>query len=165
MPSLSMKYFGPKGMKADEVRLEILNELRKQGTIVKDDFKKTTRTWDHQPQFSSEIHFEGTDPSLIVGTDDKIFKFVDEGTRAHWVRPKRGGMLAFKTGYRAKTSPGMIGSTGGGGFGPMGFSKGHKVSGIKKRGFTRAIRLIRKPGFDRAMQAGLKRGLDNIWEK
>ena len=165
MPSISMKYFGPKGMKVDEVRLEILNELRKQGTVIEDDLKKVTRTWEHQPKFETDIKFSGTEPQVIVSTDDEIFKFVNDGTRSHWVRPKKARSLYFQSGYRAKTTPGMIGSHAGGPFGPFVGSKGHKVSGIKKRGFTGAIRLIRKPGFDRAMQDGLKRGLANVWEK
>jgi len=162
---LEMKYFGPKGMKEDEVRMKVLNALRSQGTVIKSDFHSVTRTWNHQPRFETEIHFSGTEPSLNVTTNDKVFGFLDAGTRSHWVKPKRAGVLAFRSKYRSKTRPRIIGSTAGGGSGAMAFSKGHRVSGIQKREFTKTIKSIRKPGFERAMQTALREGLDNIWEK
>jgi hypothetical protein len=41
-----------------------------------------------------------------IGAGAQIFVYVDQGTEPHEIRPtKPGGVLAFRTGYSAKTAP------------------------------------------------------------
>lgn len=41
-----------------------------------------------------------------IGDGALIFTYVDEGTKAHIITPKKpGGVLAFKSGYSARTAP------------------------------------------------------------
>lgn len=103
---------------------------------VQEDFRKTTSSWQHKPAFSVEKRTG----ERIVSTNDEIYGYVDEGTRPHVIRPKRGKVLAFAGGaYRAKTSPRVIGSTGGGSSGATVFSRGVQHPGTKAREFEQAI--------------------------
>jgi hypothetical protein len=99
------------------------------------DFKTTTSSWRHKPSFqtSSPSPYE-----RIVGTSDEIYGYVNNGTRAHTIRP-RGRRLRFASGYRAKTRPGVIGSTGGGPFGSPVFARVVHHPGTAARHFDEAI--------------------------
>ena len=78
------------------------------GALV--DFKVTAQTWDHKPDFAIETP---NDDERIVGTNDTIYGYVEEGTRPHVIQAKAGGVLAFGPGARAKTRPRVIGSGSG----------------------------------------------------
>lgn len=78
------------------------------GALV--DFKVTAQTWDHTPSFAIEAP---SDDERIVGTNDTIYGYVEEGTRPHVITAKAGGVLAFGPGAKAKTKPRVIGSGGG----------------------------------------------------
>ena len=110
-------------------------------------YQRTTSTWSNRPQFESATDYTATTASVIVGTDNPIYGFVDKGTglwgpkRSKYpIRPKRPGYpLRFQSGYRAKTTPGVIGSGGGGPFGPTVRAWEVMHPGIKTRGFTALI--------------------------
>lgn len=78
------------------------------GALV--DYRVTTQTWEHKPDFTIEAP---TENERIVGTDDPIYGYVDAGTKPHVIVPKRAKVLVFGPGARAKTRPRVIGSTGG----------------------------------------------------
>jgi len=108
--------------------------------------EQSVRTWTNRPEIRVR-------PSVIggswgTGTVAKAeievvpafpFDYVDRGTRAHWITPRRpGGILAFQAGYLAKTHPGSFGSTPGGPFGGMVFVRGPVwVKGIRARNFLK----------------------------
>src|SRR5574342_267089 len=73
---------------------------------AKAEFEITTFTWSNKPDF--EIEPSGT--GFTIRTDDEIYGYVDQGTRAHTIVPRRAPRLHFFTPYQAKTSPGRIGS-------------------------------------------------------
>lgn len=76
------------------------------------DFKVTTRTWEHKPEFTID---DSKPDRRVVGTDDTIYKFVDKGTKPHIIRPRGRGVLSWMgTAYRAKTTPNQIRSQRGG---------------------------------------------------
>lgn len=84
---------------------------------AKSDFERTTRSFEHEVTFSDE---EDSDGGRTVGTDDRIYGYLDDGTKPHEIRPRRKKALAFRGGgYRAKTSPGVLGSGSGGASGPV----------------------------------------------
>jgi len=121
-------------------RLAILNGMRAIGKDIKRDFEATTATWDHKPDFKLDISLAGGEPAVTVGTTDKIYGYVDEGTRPHTIAPVNAKVLSFQAGYKAKTQPGVIGSTGGGAQGDQVFSMVVNHPGTKARNFSQKIK-------------------------
>jgi len=100
-------------------------------------FEKTTATWTHQPAFTNQKTRQG----YTIGTDDEIYKFVDEGTRAHPIYPVRAKALRWTGPYHAKTKPGVVASFAGGHGRIVVFAKYVKRHpGTKARGFSKIIR-------------------------
>lgn len=102
-----------------------------------------TRKWKNKVAFKREekqergetrqqIVAEGTDKAL------EIFGYVDEGTEAHLIFPKKeGGVLAFKSKYSARTAPIANENAGTGkSSGKTKFSKGVLHPGNEAREFT-----------------------------
>ena len=103
-------------------------------------FRRTTGSWRHKPHF--EVLQESTPSSVTVmaGTDDPIYRFVDQGTRPHTIEPiGQGYPLRFQEGYRAKTMPGVLGSSQGGPTGATVRAMRVRHPGTKPRGFTQMI--------------------------
>lgn len=120
------------------------NGLREIKDGVMQDYKRTTATWQHKPFFQAYESTLGAARTFRVTTDDKIYKFVEGGTRAHVILPKRpGGFLRFVWGgfgsYMAKTQPGYVSSVHGGATGKQVFRRGVKHPGTKAREFSRLI--------------------------
>lgn len=103
------------------------------GALV--DFKVTAQTWEHKPGFSIEAPDNAT---RIVGTNDTIYGYVEEGTRPHVIVAK-GKTLAFPSGHRAKTRPRVIGSGSGGSSGSTVFTKRVQHPGTDAREFSVVI--------------------------
>ena len=154
MSALVYKIIKPSRLKEDALRLILLNEVRKVGTQIKADFEKTTATWDHKVVFEEQISLSGG-PQVEVYTTDKIYGYVDRGTRPHIIRPVKAKALRFQSGYKAKTMPGVIGSQGGGSFGDTVFSKGVQHPGNAPRNFSKEIEKAWTPKFKRAMEAAM----------
>ncbi len=103
---------------------------------AKVDFDVTTQTWTNRPEFV--IEQDGVEGE--VSTDNKIYKFINDGTRKNYpITPKRGRFLRFREGYRAKTTPRIIASKSGGSFGPTVFRRRVIHPGITARLFDTAI--------------------------
>ena len=128
------------------------------------DYRRTTASWSHQVTFEKLVDTQADGSfSALVGTDDRIYGYVDQGTHGPYPIPKVAGgkMLKFKGGYRAKTTPGRIGSHGGGAFGAFKFRRQVMHPGIKPRRFTKMI-------FDKHKQLSLRRiarRLAEVWGK
>lgn len=154
MSALVYKVIKPSRLKEDALRLTLLNEIRKVGTQIKADFEKTTASWDHKVAFEEQVSLAGG-PQVEIYTTDKIYGYVDQGTRPHAIRPVRAKALRFQSGYKAKTAPGVIGSGAGGPFGDTVFSKGVQHPGNAPRGFSKEIEKIWTPRFKRAMEKAM----------
>ena len=100
----------------------------------------------------------------MVGTDNEIYGYVDEGTRDHYV-PKTGtALMAFRPGYKAKTAPGKIGSGAGGAFGDRIVRRGRwKVRGIRAREFSPTIQKRRRKPFTRRMVGAMQKAGNNAF--
>lgn len=107
--------------------------------LVLRDLEVTVRTWTHKPAFDVTITQSKGDYSVTAGTDSDIYGFVDSGTKAHVIRPKRSKYLRFSSGYRAKTRVGIIGSQQGGAFGSDQFAAQVFHPGFPGRNFTKNI--------------------------
>jgi len=119
---------------------ELINALKHTVSIIKDDYKRTVRTWSKQPMFVRR------GPKKIFGrleetvsTESEIYFYIDDGTSPHIIRPRQAGLLSFRTGYRAKTRVGVVGSRAGGAFGPRVSAKQVMHPGFPARNFTKTI--------------------------
>lgn len=93
------------------------------------DYDTTVMTWssEHQPEFGISAP---TKQSRVIGTSDKPFIFIDQGTKVRYVTMTRG--------FKAKTRPGFVGSGAGAG-GVLFFSKKKPRPGIVPRRFSEII--------------------------
>lgn len=60
---------------------------------VKGAFEDATAHWEHKPAWRGYVRLRGQDIYISVTTQSEIFKFVDQGTKAHIIRAKRAKML------------------------------------------------------------------------
>lgn len=138
---MPLKVLIPKQLAADPRRMAraIENALTGAARAAKADFETTTATWEHQPAFDIQVSAPG---ERVIGTDDRIYSYLDQGTRPHDIAPRKpGGLLRFSaSGFRPKTRPGYIGSNKGatGSSGPV-FTRRVRHPGITARGFATAI--------------------------
>lgn len=159
---IATKQIKPARLKDDAMRLALLNGMRKFGTQVKKEYEKTVSTWSDKPEFGYEIGLDATGPTLIAGVTGggkgaEHWRYVNEGTKEHIILPKKkGGYLAFQSGYHAKTSPGLISSKSGGPYGEVVYSKGVIHPGTEAREFDKAIDKIMTPRFKREMEAAMR---------
>jgi hypothetical protein len=119
--------------------------LGKTGVKLLKDF---TRSWNHQPDF--QVETEGTAKSLeiLIGTDDKIFGFIDQGTRVR--------RAVMSPGFVAKTKPGSLQSGAGRG-GVVFISKKINLPGIKARNVTGKVAKTLNKQAEQAFNRELKR--------
>jgi len=60
---------------------------------VKGAFIDATSTWKNKPVWRGYVRLTADNIYISVGTTDQIFKYVDEGTVAHIIKPVRAKML------------------------------------------------------------------------
>jgi hypothetical protein len=154
------KAIKPAKLKVDAIRLELLNALRKEGRVQLKDFEKTVATWDHGVEFEMLISLSGGGPQLLVGTDDAIYGYVNEGTKPHIIRPVNAPRLAFQGQYTPKTVPGVIGSKSGGSSGDMVYANSVQHPGTQARDFDEIIQKKNQRRFKRAMQDAMTKGAE-----
>ena len=127
-------------LRSDKLSRELFNALDHTGNIIRDDFKRTVKTWRRDPKFTKEGPKKYKDGSAVtISTNDEIYFYIDEGTKAHIIRPRRAKRLGFRTGYRAKTRVGVIGSRAGGPSGPFVTAKQVMHPGFPARKFAKTI--------------------------
>jgi hypothetical protein len=92
--------------------------------LVKTDFKKTTRTWKHQVKFETLISLKPPGPTILIGTDDQVWNWLNEGTRPHaifagiFTGKSNKKALAFPSRFKPKTKVKSLKSTAGSKGGP-----------------------------------------------
>jgi len=120
---------------------DIRGALGKAAEKIRDEldrrYRPTYATWSSRPidvgVFASRRRWD------VKVTSDKIFMFVDEGTRPHPIYPVRAKRLHFLSGYTAKTTPGSLRSQAGGPYGDDVFAFGVHHPGTEARRFTEII--------------------------
>lgn len=149
MPVVVWKQIKPSRLNEDALRLQLLNLTRDVGRGIKKDFEKTTATWDNKPEFTiTRSVSRKRGPEVLVGTDDEIYKFVDEGTRVRHA--------VMTTPFVSKTVPNVIGSRRGVG-GRLFVSRRIQRPGIKARNFTKILQKKWQPIFKRRGEKAMKR--------
>lgn len=120
----------PRGSKID-VNKELEKEAKKFARDVERAFNAEMK-WKKPLKFTKDVVDDRHGVTVSVYTDNKVFKYLDEGTKAHFIKPKNKKALHW---------PGKRGSGKGAGRGRPRtpkegfFSKGHQVSGIKARNY------------------------------
>lgn len=151
------KTIKPKKLRVDKIRLNLLNELRKEGRVIAAEFRKTTAAWEgEKPDFEILVSLAGNDAVVIVGptgSDKAVNKWVwgDKGTKPHKIRAKNKPRLVFKAGYSPKTKVGTLASFPGGSFGPTVSKFEVQHPGTEARGWSELV-----------MKRGRKRFQQNI---
>ena len=133
-----IKVFVPKSLVAqpDKLARAVANTLdgAAKGALV--DFKVTTQTWNHQPDFAID---QPSADRRVVGTDDDIYGYVTHGTKPH-VIVAHGKALAFPGGgFRPKSRPRYIGANKGSKGGAIIFRPRVNHLGSAPREFDEAI--------------------------
>jgi hypothetical protein len=108
-----IKAIKPELLKVKNIRLELLNELRREGKDLKKEFDKTIAGWEgDRPTFKAQVSLAGSEAVVIVwptGNTRGVEKWVylDLGTSIRWALMSRN--------WRSKTKPGKLQSGGGSG--------------------------------------------------
>lgn len=145
MPTLKLQAIKPpKVPTGEEYAAAMKKAVDKSAALVLKDLSATTRTWKTKVAFDVTITQQGDDYSVTAGTDNQIYQWVNDGTKAHAIRPKRSRYLRFSSGYKAKTRVGIIGSVDGGSFGNDVFSRGVQHPGFIGRKFAEKIQQRRQ---------------------
>jgi hypothetical protein len=69
------------------------NASREMEKDVKGAFSDAVSKWKHQPVWRGYVRLGSNEIYISVGTTDEIFKFVDEGTKAHIIKPVTAKVL------------------------------------------------------------------------
>lgn len=131
-----MKAIVPKNLYSTEKLLDAVEAgLDEAAPGVVDDFDKTTQGWDTKVTFTiTKKPFQ-----RVIGTSSRTYGYVNFGTPAHTIVPKRGKFLVFSVGGRAKTVPRVIGSSRGSRGGKRIFARRVRHPGTKAREFNIVI--------------------------
>lgn len=139
----------PKSALENAVRKAMDIEQRQQIKL----FRQTTAYWRHKPDFEYKIETMGDVMTLTVYTDDKIYGYINYGTRVRYATMSKD--------FQSKTNPGSLRSGRGKNPDPVYVSKKVPRAGIQARDFTGQIFDQRMPIFsrriNRAMIAEIKR--------
>lgn len=113
MPKVSIHAITPKNLPSSkEYKKAITQAVQKSANLVKRDYESTARTWSskNKPKFDVIVAEMDGEYTITAGTDSLLYKWVDEGTKPHIIRPRKSKFLRFRVGGRAKTTPNVIGS-------------------------------------------------------
>lgn len=126
----------PKGRKLN-MRRVIENTLTAQSKAIKVDLAIPQQTWRHKAPatITKTAPYERT-----ITVDDEIYAMLNEGTKAHDIKPKKpGGLLRFQGPFRPKTVPNEIRSNKGSVGGAVTWSHGVYHPGTRARNWDRVI--------------------------
>lgn len=130
------------------------------GNIARDDFKKTVSSWKTPVHFKNEQLLQGGNMAQEVSSDNRIYGYIDQGTQAHWVWPRKaGGVLRFNSKWSNATRPRVISSRARRSFGAVAFSRGHRVGGIPARYFAATIADRRQQNLNNLCQNAVREAI------
>lgn len=156
LPSIRIEALKPgKLPTAQEYVTAMKKAAQKSADLTKRDLESTTRTWEHKPKFATFLEENATAFAIFAGTNDDIYRYVDEGTKPHDIKPKRSKYLRFLPIYQAKGRTGVIGSRDGGSSGDPVFSQGVHHPGFAGRHFTVLIAKRRQKTLEQEIDQAL----------
>lgn len=133
-----VKVFVPKSLVANPQGLAraVANALDGAAKGALEDFRVTTATWQHQPDFAIDTPSEDR---RVVGTDDEIYGYVSGGTKPHIIVAHGKALVFPGGGFRPKSRPRYIGSNKGSKGGAVIFRPVVHHPGTEARKFDEAI--------------------------
>lgn len=156
MPNIRLDSVIPKGLpKSRDFVAAIEKAALKTARLAEQDLKATVRTWVHKPDFSVNVLPTDNPYTIVAGTDDPIYNYVDAGTKAHVIRPKRSKYLRWNSGYRAKTRPNILNSREGGASGAAMYATVVHHPGTKARNFLTTMQKRRQKTFEQEISAAI----------
>lgn len=153
---LVFKPIKPKKLNQNAMLKALVKEAEKVANDIELDFEATTATWEHDVDFEKTVDVDGGGISVLVGTDDRIYGYVNNGTEEHYIFPVRAKALAFQEGYRAKTVVGQEVSRQGGPFGDVVFRDWVLHPGTEARNFDQAIEKKWRSRYKKRMEKAMK---------
>ena len=106
------KAIKPPKLKIDEVRLAILNALKKEGRLEAKKLQETTQHWKGaKPTFDFTVSLAGGKEALLLtgvsGDTEGAQKWIwlNYGTKRHVITARRAPFLQFRVGGRAGSTP------------------------------------------------------------
>jgi hypothetical protein len=145
----AFKQIKPKRFEDKAFKDAIHKELWQVGKEIMADYNKTIRFWKHKPKFHVLHQVTPPGPTVLVGTDDPQYGYVDLGTKVRYA--------TMSPDFKAKTTVNVLESKKGKG-GLLFVSKKHPRPRIKARNFSKNIQkawnLKFKQRMERAMKAG-----------
>jgi len=152
---MSAKTAKPLNTKAMEAVL--LKGLASSGKQLLAAHEQIVSTWKPPAKFVIRTEVSRLQWTLWCYTLDNRYRWTDKGTKPHTIRAKNGGLLVFKTGYKAKTKRGSLSPVMGGGTASGNFVSKQVVNhpGTEARDFTGQIRKRYTPLFRKEMQAAM----------
>lgn len=163
MGLISFKAKLPKAFNQNAFSQAFGNSLDKIVKGVRADFDKTTNSWDHKPAWTQENKSIPSQVSFKVLTQDQRYIWVNSGTAtgrggsSYVIRPRKAKALAYRENFKAKTTPGFIGSGGGGRTGAYTIRPFTIHPGMKAREFDIAVKKVWEPKFLAEITAALSR--------
>ena len=155
--SISLKVVLPKQKFADKKWVDsIANAMKKKtAPTLKKYFRDTVYGWSakKKPSFRQKLTRSNQFISMFVYTDSEIYALVNAGSPPHPIPARPGGILRYKPGYRASTSPGVLKSRRAYRSGAYRIAKLiKKHPGFKARNFDEMIAKEYEPQFIEDMQ-------------
>ena len=143
MATIGLKISVPKSWWSEEnVLRELEKTLKKEtGKKIQKDFRTTVKGWskEKRPKFPIRFRKNRNEMAVKVSTTKDIYRFVNDGTEARLIVPRKKSALRFQPGYRAGTRPGSISSSGGARSGALMHATYVRHPGIKPRLFDETI--------------------------
>lgn len=151
--------------KDDGIKRAVRAAIERSVSRLLKDFESTVETWEHKPKFRRDTSYADPEgPFVMVSTDDKVYAYVNNGTKPHeiWAGAYTGKsdkrVLAFPSAFQAKTEPRVIGS-GPGMKGDVDTFRAHvHHPGTEAREFTRLIEEKWSPWFKKQMEQAMREG-------
>ena len=139
----------PKTLDLKAMQKALLSAANKAADDIEKQFEGTVATWNNKPSFEKIVDLGGSGISILIGTDDRIYKFVNDGTHV------RHALMSSD--WISKTQPRTL---------RVGRGAGHVVAvskkivrpGIEAREFDKQIQKEWDKGkrFKRQMEKGMR---------
>lgn len=123
------------------------------------EFERTVRTWDHQPNWSSELYRGVRVMWVKVYTYSTQYRLVNAGAKPHIIRKRNAPLLRYQTGFRAKSRPRVVGSFAGGKYGSWRVANAVHHPGHEAREFDKEIAEEYQDTFRKDIQEAITEGI------
>ena len=158
MVNFKLQAIKPGKMPTGEEYAKVITDaiLKSAGLTLKD-LQSTVSSWSTKPKFDITITQQNGNYTVVAGTDNEVFGYVDLGTKKHIIRPKRSKYLRFQSGYKSKGRTGIIGSNTGGSFGDPVFAKEVQHPGFAGRHWSILIAKRRQVTITQEVSAAISK--------